>query len=132
MVKKLLLYIGIAIALFLATYNLHKFTINALHIVHPFNLYNVYAFQAIASLILVVSVELLASLTNQYKDQLGFLYLGSMAVKIMMFCVIFRGILFSSVVLSKADSLSLLIPIFIFIFFEVLVIVKILNRSTDN
>lgn len=130
MVKKLLLYISAAILLFFIAYSLHYYTIVTLDVQHPFDLWSVYLFQAIASLSLVISFELLASLTSQYKDQLGFLYLGSMAVKIMFFCIVFRDVLFSSVVLSKADSLSLLIPIFIFIFYEVLIIVKILNRST--
>ena len=115
--------------LLLITYNLHFYATTSLEIYHPYSLWAVYLFQAIVSVLLVVCFELLASLTTQFKDQLGFLYLGSMALKIMLFYIIFRDVLFSSIVLSRADSLSLLIPIFIFILYEVLVIVKILNRE---
>lgn len=130
MVKKLLLYIGLAILVFSVTYFSHAAILSSFGVKHPYDLRSIYIFQVLVSLTLVISFELLVSFTDQYKDQLGFLYLGFMAVKIMLFCIIFREVLFYSVVLTKVDSLSLLVPIFIFIFYEVLIIVKILNRTT--
>lgn len=130
MAKRLLLYIGIAIAIFLAAYYQHSYVLWIQEINTPFSLLNVYLFQAIASLLLIVFFEGLASLTTRFKDQLGFLYLGSIVVKMLFFCIIFRRVLFSTVVLTKADSLSLLIPIFIFLFYEVYFMIKILNRTT--
>lgn len=130
MVKKILLYTVIAIVLFLIAYNVHFYFTTNLNIHHPFRVWDVYLFQAVASLLLVIAFELLASLTTKYKDQLGFIYLASIALKVMLFCILFREVLFSSVILSKSDSLSLLIPIFIFLFYEVFFIAKILNRST--
>lgn len=129
LVKRLLTYTTVAIALFFACYYQHAYVVGVSEENLPFNLFDVYLFQAAASLLLVLSFELLASLTKEFRDQLGFIYLGAMALKIVLFCVIFRDVLFTNIRLSNLDSLSLLIPIFIFIFFEVVIISKILNRS---
>lgn len=129
LVKRLLFYTVSAVLIFLTCYYLHSYILVSAQENPPFELLNIYLFLAIAALVLVVFFELLASLSGQFKDQLGFLYLGAMALKIMLFCVVFRGFLFTNIVLSKLDSISLLIPIFIFIFFEVVIIAKILNRS---
>lgn len=128
--KRILLCIGIAFALFIVTYYQHTYILYVSEINTPFDVFSIYVFQAIASLLIIITFEMIASLSTQFKDQLGFLYFGSIAVKILFFCIFFRDLLFSSIVLSKMDSLSLLIPMFIFIFFEVVIIVKILNRTT--
>lgn len=129
MVKRLLFYSIIALVLFLTAYYLHAYVVQTSEIKTSFELRDVYLFQAIFSLIIVLTFELLATYTTPFKDQLGFLYLVSMAVKVLFFCIFFRQLLFSSISLSKSDSVSLLIPIFIFLFYEVLIIVKILNRT---
>ena len=116
-------------ALVVITYLIHKTAVARLDLVHPYDLRAVYIFQAVASVLLVIAFELVATFSGQFKDQLGFLYLGSIALKMMLFCIVFREVLFSSVAMSKEDSLSLLIPIFIFLFYEVLILVKILNRG---
>lgn len=132
LIKKLILYTLGVISLFLISYNVHHYLTLKFEIYHPYSLWSVYIYQAVASYVLVVVFELLASLTKEFKDQLGFLYLGSMAVKVLFFCVLFRDVIFFGPDLSKIDSVSLLLPIFIFIFYEVIVIVKILNRETQN
>lgn len=128
--KRILLYIGIAIVVFIIAYYVHMYILKMSEVNMPFDLLFIYLFQAIASLLIIITFEMIASLNTQFKDQLGFLYLGSIAVKILFFGIFFRDLLFSSIDLSKIDSLSLLIPMFIFIFFEVVIIVKILNRTT--
>lgn len=128
--KRILLYIGIAIVVFIIAYYVHMYILKMSEVNMPFDLLSIYLFQAIASLLIIITFEMIASLNTQFKDQLGFLYLGSIAVKILFFGIFFRDLLFSSIDLSKIDSLSLLIPMFIFIFFEVVIIVKILNRTT--
>lgn len=132
LIKKLLFYTLVILGLLVITYNVHFYLTTHFEIYHPYSLWPVYLYQAVASYILVIVFELLASLTKEFKDQLGFLYLGSMAVKVLFFCVLFRDVIFFGPDLSKIDSVSLLLPIFIFIFYEVIVIVKILNRETQN
>lgn len=128
--KRILLYIGIAIVVFIIAYYLHMYILKMSEVNMPFDLLSIYLFQAIASLLIIITFEMIASLNTQFKDQLGFLYLGSIAVKMLFFGIFFRDLLFSSIDLSKMDSLSMLIPMFIFIFFEVVIIAKILNRTT--
>lgn len=128
--KRILLYIGIAIVVFIIAYYLHMYILKMSEVNMPFDLLSIYLFQAIASLLIIITFEMIASLNTQFKDQLGFLYLGSIAVKMLFFGIFFRDLLFSSIDLSKMDSLSMLIPMFIFIFFEVVIIAKILNRIT--
>lgn len=132
LIKKLLFYTLVILGLLIITYNVHFYLTAHFEIYHPYSLWPVYVYQAIASYVLVIVFELLASLTKEFKDQLGFLYLGSMAIKVLFFCVLFRDVIFFGPDLSKIDSVSLLLPIFIFIFYEVIVIVKILNRETQN
>ncbi len=129
LLKKIVHYtIGCFIALIVG-YFIHDAALNYFQISHPFKLWKIYLFQCLATLILCSTFEIIAQKSKQYHDQLGFLYLGAMVVKILVFCLFFSSILFSSLVLSKLDSLSLLIPIFIFLFLEVIFIVKILNRN---
>ena len=110
-------------------YTIHHFILDFLQIEHPFALWQIYLFQCLATLALCASFEVIAQKSKKYKDQLGFLYLGAMVLKIALFSIFFSSILFSSLVLSRTDSLSLLIPIFLFLFLEVVIIMKILNRN---
>jgi len=127
--KKILHYILLCGLVLAAGYATHNFILNHFSIVHPFNLWSIYLFQGIATFILCASFEVISQKSQQLKDQLGFLYLAAMAIKVGLFCIFFQEILFSSLVLSKTDSASLLIPIFLFLFLEVMIIVKILNRN---
>lgn len=128
MVKRLLGYFAVIIVLFFVSYFTHSYFLGEAVERLPYNLMSAYIFHAIASLILVFVFDLLA-FTEQYNEQLGFLYLASMSLKIIFFCVFFKEVLFSNIVLSKMESLSLIIPLFIFIFYEVLIVVKTLNRN---
>jgi len=130
LIKRLLIYVIVGVVVFFVSYYLHSYLIASSKETLPFNLKSVYLFHCIASVAMVLFFELLASLTTQFKDQLGFLYLGTMALKMMFFCVFFKDVLFSDIALSKTDSLSMLIPLFIFLFYEVIFIVKVLNKST--
>lgn len=110
-------------------YTIHNFILGSFEVEHPFTLWKIYLFQCLATLALCASFEVIAEKSPKLKDQLGFLYLAAMVLKVALFSLFFSDILFSSLVLSKTDSLSLLIPIFLFLFLEVVIIVKILNRN---
>ncbi|MAP81662.1 MAG: hypothetical protein CL526_11310 [Aequorivita sp.] len=130
MLLKNILYYTLICGLVLAgSYAVHNFILNQNNVEHPFSLWNIYLFQGIATLVLCIAFEFISQKSQQLRDQLGFLYLGAMALKVGLFCMVFSNILFSSLVLSRTDSLSLLIPVFLFLFLEVLIIVKILNRN---
>ncbi|WP_347373654.1 DUF6168 family protein [Aequorivita sp. Q41] len=127
--KKILQYTLLCALVLIVGYFVHYAILTYFQVEHPFTLWKIYLFQGIATLILCASFEVISQKSQKYKDQMGFLYLGAMVLKVVLFCGFFSSILFSSLVLSKLDSLSLLIPIFIFLFLEVVIIVKILNRN---
>lgn len=129
MIKRIVSYFIICALAFIIGFLVHDLILNSLAITLPFILWRIYFFQAVFTLSLCILFDFIQLKVPKLSDQLGFLYLGSMVFKITVFCVIFNGILFSSLVLTKADSLSMLIPIFIFLAIEVLIIVKILNRN---
>ena len=127
--KKIFHYTILCCIALVIGYSIHQFILNYYQVTHPFTLWKIYLFQGVATLVLCASFEIIAQKSQKYRDQMGFLYLGAMVLKILLFSAFFSDILFSSLVLSKLDSLSLLIPIFIFLFLEVVIIVKILNRN---
>ena len=127
--KKILSYTVVCFLVLIVGYGLHWFILGQFNIEHPFTLWNIYLFQFLATFALCASFELIAQKSKKYRDQLGFLYLAAMVVKVALFSLFFSDILFSSLVLSKIDSFSLLIPVFLFLFLEVVIIVKILNRN---
>ncbi|WP_371863328.1 DUF6168 family protein [Patiriisocius marinistellae] len=129
MLKRFFYYTLICVTAFFLFHEIHSFLISYNEIQHPFEIRRIYLFQALFTLFLCVLFEIIALKIPKMHDQLGFLYLGSMVFKITVFCVVFNELLFSSLVLSKADSLSMLIPIFIFLLIEVSIIVKIINRN---
>ena len=127
--KRILQYATYCFIVLIIGYAIHYLTLGYFEIVHPYTLWKIYLFQCLATLAICASFEVIATKFPTFKDQLGFLYLGAMVLKVGIFSLFFSEILFSSLVLSKIDSLSLLIPIFLFLFLEVVIIVKILNRN---
>jgi hypothetical protein len=128
-IKKLLLYVITAVITFFISYSLHNYLLTSLDSSPPYSLRDVYIFHASLSLFFVLTFELIIYFLKEFKDQIGFLYLGSIVLKMMLFFVIFRELLSTSLQLTKSDKLSLLIPIAIFIIYEVMVVVKMLNRA---
>ncbi|WP_396597649.1 DUF6168 family protein [Dokdonia sp. R86516] len=129
MIKKILLYVAVAVATFFISYSLHNYILISIDNTPPYNLRDVYIFHLSLSLFIVLLFELIIYFLKEFKDQIGFLYLGSIVLKMMLFFVIFRELLSTSLQLSKTDKLSLLIPIAIFIIYEVMIVVKMLNRA---
>tara|TARA_R110000868_G_scaffold243187_1_gene499129 strand:+ start:951 stop:1262 length:312 start_codon:yes stop_codon:yes gene_type:complete len=92
-----------------------------------FPLKAVYLFHAIFSTVICVLFLFLAK-TKKFKDQLGFIYLGTLFLKIIFFAIIFHNLIFNNLVLSTLERVSLLIPVVLFLSFEVLFVSKILKR----
>ncbi len=65
-------------------------------------------------------------------DQLGFIYLGSVLLKILIYAILFHSILFGEISLSSRQSANMLIPLFLGIIFEVVFIAKILRNTTTE
>jgi hypothetical protein len=97
----------------------------------PFSLVSVYWFHAIISLLICVVIDLF-SRKLKYHNQLGFIYLGALVFKILVFSIVFNKVLFGEHVLSNSESISLLIPLAIFLVTEVYFITQILNRKPSD
>ena len=120
----------IIVALGVVFYFLHLGVLDLLDIELPYNLFNFYLFGAISSLIICLTFITLPELLPELHDKLGFMFLFSIFAKLFLLALIFKNLLFSDTVFTRMERLSMLIPIFIFLIYEVLVIVKILKKHS--
>jgi len=128
MTRQIFIYILVfGTVLFLGEYT-HSYYIESKEITLGFSLKSMYAFHAFFSLQLCIIFTLLA--TNQkISPQLGFIYLASFILKIIIFCAIFYNPIFMVEKLSKTQRVSLVIPMALFLILEVYFIIKILHKK---
>lgn len=93
-----------------------------------FDLMEVYLFHALASSSIYVILDLFSK-TRKFGDQIGFLYLGTLFLKVAFFVGVFHDSIMSINEMTKKEGLSLLLPLFIFLFLEVFFVARILNRT---
>ncbi|MEH6658794.1 DUF6168 family protein [Leeuwenhoekiella marinoflava] len=120
----------IIVALGVVFYFLHLSILDLLDVELPYNLLNFYLFGAISSLIICLTFITLPELLPELRDKLGFMFLFSIFAKLFLLALIFKNLLFSDAIFTRMERLSMLIPIFIFLIYEVLVIVKILKKHS--
>ena len=128
MVKNLVTYILIFAIVGVSTYLLHNNFIEEKNISLPFSLKKVYLFFVLFSLVICFLFKV-GSVINKIKEQLGFIYLGTIIFKITVFAVIFYKSVFE-VDLTNAQRIALIIPMAIFLFIEVFFVAKILNKTS--
>ena len=114
-ISRFLVFIIIAIAAYCG----HDYFLENLEGVLRFSLLEIYAFHFFASFIISLGLILLSN-TERWVNQIGFMYIFTFITKMLFFVAIFKDSIFSIESLTKIESLSLLIPVFIFLFFEVL------------
>ena len=88
----------------------------------------VYLFLGGFSAFLLIQLFLLSK-NDRFTDQLGFFYLAGVALKLILFSIVFKERIFSLESFTNEQSANLLIPITLTLFFEVLILVKILNKK---
>ena len=128
MAKNLITYILVFASVGVLSYLLHNNFIEEKNISLPFSLKKVYLFFVFFSLV-ICSLFKIGSVINKIKEQLGFIYLGTIIFKIIVFAVIFYKSVFE-VDLSNAQRIALIIPMAIFLFIEVFFVAKILNKTS--
>ncbi|AOW17758.1 hypothetical protein LPB03_09955 [Polaribacter vadi] len=128
MIKSIFLYFVTFSSLFLLSFFLHQYYLDVNEFVLPFSLQKVYLFHAGFSLLICVNFRLLANVDKVF-PQLGFIYLGCLFFKIILFCVVFYESLFNDTILTKIAKISLILPMFIFLLTEAVFIAKILNKK---
>jgi len=128
MIKRIVIYSIVFISLFLVSYHSHQYYIEKQDIVLPFSLQKVYLFHVGFSLLICINI-LLLSTVDKFLEQLGFIYLGSIILKLILFCVTFYKSIFIAENLSLVARIALFIPLFIFLSTETIFVAKILNKK---
>lgn len=126
MVKRIIIYSATILLLFFIGYFLNDFLIEKNNVQLSFNLFQVYLFHALASLIIYILVELVVT---QLPNETGYLYLALTMIKLGLFVLIFQNDIFSETPLIKAEKVSLVAPLFIFLITETLGVAKLLNNK---
>ena len=128
MSKQLFFQFLIFLALFLLGFHLHEFILEKLHLQTAFSLKKVYLFHLGFSLLICINF-IIFSTVDKIFQQLGFIYLVAIFLKIVVFCIIFYNPIFNKENLDFASRISLFIPMIIFLLTEAFFVAKILNKK---
>ncbi|MFK7746768.1 MAG: DUF6168 family protein [Kordia sp.] len=128
MLREIFIYITAFGLLFFLGDFAHNYYIENQEITLGFSLRNMYAFHAFFSLQICIIFALLSA-NEKLRPQLGFIYLGSFVLKILVFCAVFYSLLFVGEKLSNTQRISLIIPMIVFLILEVYFMIKILNKN---
>ena len=126
MIKRILYFITAVVILFAVSYTSHNYFLSTRNIVLPFSLFFVYLFHVIATALVYVILELIAS---KLPNEAGYGYLALMLLKIGFFVLIFQDSVFAGDELAKSQRVSLVIPLFIFLITEAIAVSKLLNSK---
>ncbi|MEC3906332.1 DUF6168 family protein [Tamlana sp. 2201CG12-4] len=128
MIKSIVVYSLSFAVLFFGSLLLHQFILDFQLISVRFQLTPVYIFFAIASFLICIVFKSF-TFFKKTKEQLGFLYLFTLFLKIIVFTAIFYNSIIGLQDITKIESLNLLIPLFVFLALEVVFIAAILNQN---
>lgn len=126
MIKRILYFITIAVLLFIVSYMSHSYILSTRDIYLPFSLFSVYLFHVIATCLIYLITEVVAS---KLPSEAGYSYLALMLLKIGFFVLIFQDSVFAGDELAKPQRVSLVIPLFIFLITEAIAVSKLLNSK---
>jgi hypothetical protein len=128
MIKIIVNNVLIFVILYFLGHNLHQYILTNLDENVSFSLQKLYLFHTGFSILICVNFQLLAK-NNKILEQLGFIYLGTLLFKILLFSVAFYTEIILEENLTITSKTSLLIPSFIFLFIEVISVSKILKKN---
>ncbi len=130
MIKQLSIYFINFTLVSLIGFYFHTIVLSQLADQSPISLKEVYTFFGGFSLLVCTTLLLLLSNTEKFKDQLGFLYLVSVALKIILFCIVFSKYIFTASSFTNKETINLLIPMILILVLEVFFTSKLLNNSS--
>jgi len=128
MIKSIVVTSAIFIFLFIISFFLHNFYIENHEILLPFSLKKVYTFHLLFSLLICINFLFFSKIDKVF-EQLGFIYLGTILLKLTLFSVIFANSIFNENGLSFVARISLFIPMILFLLTEAIFIAKILKKT---
>ncbi|KAA5827396.1 hypothetical protein FPF71_00695 [Algibacter amylolyticus] len=121
MIKRIVIVAALFLLLFGVSYGIHSAIISSNL---SYSLLNVYLFFAISAVLVYATVE---GVFSKLPNQAGYAYLMMMCLKIGAFVLIFQKSIFSEVVLSRVERVNLVVPLFLFLIAEAVVVGKLLN-----
>ncbi|CDF81196.1 conserved hypothetical membrane protein [Formosa agariphila KMM 3901] len=123
MIKRILIFTLCILLLFAVGFGLHSYLApDGLTL----ELWQVYLYHAIASVIIYAALEAVASTVP---NQAGYAYLVLMFLKLGLFMLIFNSTVFEEEQLSRVDKFGLVIPLFLFLTAEATAVAKLLNSK---
>ncbi|MDO6674468.1 DUF6168 family protein [Tenacibaculum sp. 1B UA] len=125
MIKRIIIFTLVVLTLSALGFFLNDFFVEKNDISLTFSLLSIYIFNAIASLVIYISVEVVV---NYLPNETGYLYLGLMLVKFGVFILLYQDSIFSETGLTKPEKISILVPILTFLFVEAAGVSKLLNN----
>tara|TARA_B100000768_G_C11253025_1_gene365032 strand:- start:365 stop:751 length:387 start_codon:yes stop_codon:yes gene_type:complete len=128
MIRSVLLFSAVFFIVFIIGFSIHDFFIQKQQISLPFSLKKVYLFHLFFSLIICINF-LIFSNFNKFFEQLGFIYLGTILLKLTLFCSLFYTSIFTEEELALSSRISLLIPVVLFLITEATIVAKILKKK---
>lgn len=126
MIRRIVLFTTIAVLLFLISFFAHKYINQINEVFLTFSLLNVYVFNIIAALVIYILIEATAA---YLPSNAGYAYLASVFIKMGFFLLIFQKNIFGEIPLTKPERLSLVIPLFFYLFLEAFFAGKLLNTK---
>ena len=128
MIKSLLTYSFVFVGVYFLIYGVHESYIESNFIKLSYNLQKVYLFHFGFSLLICVNFKLFSTVDKIF-DQLGYIYLATLVLKLILFAIIFYQSIFNEENLSQMARISLLIPTIIFLSTEAIFVIRILNKK---
>ena len=129
MIKRLIISNLIALTIGAIVFFAHSYSLKSMQIELNYSLFDVYVFFQLFFLVISSSVEIVNLLS---RDNVGYYYLSTFVIKIMVFGVAYRGVLFSDIEMSTSARLSLILPLFIYIIFEAYYTIKFVISSRES
>lgn len=126
MIKKAIFYTSFFLILYLIGVNTHQLILNKQEQILSFSLEKVYRFHAVFSALICINFIILSTVDKIF-EQLGFIYLGVIILKLVLFALTFYKPIISDLDLSISARISLIIPTFIFLLTEAFFVIKILK-----
>lgn len=123
MLKRIIISVAIIIAAFFISYGLNKSLID---IQLQYSLFSVYLFHALSAIIVYLIIEFLFT---KLPNQVGYAYLMLMCFKIGAFVLIFQKSIFAVDLEALQERISLVVPLFIFLIIEALLVGKLLTNK---
>jgi hypothetical protein len=127
--RKTLIFLFTFFALFCIGFNLHAFYLEKIGVELPFNLEQIYLFHAGFSTLICVNFAIFSNVDKVF-EQLGFIYLGTLLLKIIVFSILFYKSVFPKETLTTVAAISLLIPTVLFLSTEAFFVIKIINKKS--